>query len=466
MATIKLDNVAATASITIQLIKDYSMYTSEIISSNGTIFQSTDTSTTLTLRVYKGIEDITNKITDIRWSKFYFDNDELKEDYEWGLDKNNKSKITLYKDDIEEKSIIQASGYSNIEGTRELVTTARITMIKISDVYISDITPVNPSDNMMWMDTNNDPPILKLWDSELKVWKTSGADIPVVKNVIRNSNFWTDIDEYYELENSNQINTPTIITDYAKRWLTLQSKNSNSQSGGITQDIQYPISSNANYIFSFIAYKEAGYSGNVTVRIDSIDSNNRITSIVNQVEQINTSITSIDISFKTLNSTENLRIYVGTETRANSYFHITELSLFNSSVYYPWEPCPEDTDKQVNNKLDNDRLSVFNTLTENGNYRAIYESNGQYYIRGLYIIPEVAKKEDFDNLTTKVTTLENYDLNTKLTELQAKYDELQTKHNELQTKYDTDIASLDERLKALENQNSETETPSPETPNS
>ena len=78
MANIKLDNVAATASITIQLIKDYSMYTSEIISSNGTLFQSTDTDTTLTLRIYKGIEDITNKITDIVWTKFYFDNDELK----------------------------------------------------------------------------------------------------------------------------------------------------------------------------------------------------------------------------------------------------------------------------------------------------------------------------------------------------------------------------------------------------
>ena len=80
MAIIKLENIAATASITIQLIKDYSMYTSEIISSNGTIFQSTDTSTTLTLKIYKGIEDITNKITDIEWSRFYFNNDELVED--------------------------------------------------------------------------------------------------------------------------------------------------------------------------------------------------------------------------------------------------------------------------------------------------------------------------------------------------------------------------------------------------
>ena len=96
MAVIKLENIAATASITLQLIKDYSMYDSEIISSNGTIFQSTDTDTTLSLRVYKGIEDITYKITDIKWSRFYFQGDELVEDFDWGADKNNKHKVNIH----------------------------------------------------------------------------------------------------------------------------------------------------------------------------------------------------------------------------------------------------------------------------------------------------------------------------------------------------------------------------------
>ena len=199
MAIINLENIAATASITIQLIKDYSMYDSEIISSNGTIFQSTDTSTTLTFKVYKGIEDISDKIVDIEWSRFYFNNDELEEDTSWGSDKKNRPRVVLNKDNIEEKSIIQASGYSMIEGRRELVTTARITIIKISDIYISDITPINPSDKMMWMDTNLVPPTLKIWSDELGYWMTSGMEIPVIKNLIRNSNFWTNIDEYYEI---------------------------------------------------------------------------------------------------------------------------------------------------------------------------------------------------------------------------------------------------------------------------
>ena len=238
MAIIKLENIAATASITIQLIKDYSMYTSEIISSNGAIFQSTDTSTTLTLKIYKGIEDITNKITDIEWSRFYFNNDELVEDRNWGKDKKNKQKIILYKDEIEEKSIIQASGFSSIEGSRELVTTARITIIKISDIYISDIMPVNPSDKMMWMDTNKTPPTLKIWSGELGYWMSSGIDVPIVKNLKKNSNFWAPVDDYYTIENSNQIQTPVRISYQNKQWLKLESKNTNGQSGGVYQDIQ------------------------------------------------------------------------------------------------------------------------------------------------------------------------------------------------------------------------------------
>ena len=184
MAVINLENIAATASITIQLIKDYSMYESEIISSNGTIFQSTDTDTTLTFRAYKGVEEVTDKMASIEWSKFYFNNDELQEDPYWGTNKRNQKKVVLNKDDIEGKSIIQVSGYAIIDGNRELVTTARITMIKISDIYISDITPVDPSDKMMWMDTNSTPPTLKIWSEELGYWITSGMDVPIIKNLI------------------------------------------------------------------------------------------------------------------------------------------------------------------------------------------------------------------------------------------------------------------------------------------
>ena len=432
MAIIKLENIAATASITIQLIKDYSMYTSEIISSNGTIFQSTDTSTTLTLKIYKGIEDITNKITDIEWSRFYFNNDELVEDRNWGKDKKNKQKIILYKDEIEEKSIIQASGFSSIEGSRELVTTARITIIKISDIYISDIMPVNPSDKMMWMDTNKTPPTLKIWSGELGYWMSSGIDVPIVKNLIKNSNFWAPVDDYYTIENSNQIQTPVRVSYQNKQWLKLESKNTNGQSGGVYQEIQYPIQPNSNYIFSLIGYREGYLSQSVLIKIVSLNENGIATTIIEDDYSLGTNITSVSVPFTTLNDTKKLEIHLlTTDARVIRKVYVTELSLYNSSVYYPWELCPDDVDKQMNTKLDNSRTSVFNTLTDNGRFQAIYESENQYYIRAAYITPAIVEKAVFDALQTKVT-------------------ELETQLNNLKTQYTNDIKSLTERIAALE----------------
>lgn len=427
MAIINLENIAATASITIQLIKDYSMYDSEIISSNGTIFQSTDTSTTLTLKVYKGIEDISDKIVDIKWSRFYFENDELEEDIEWGSDKDNKSRVVLNKDDIEEKSIIQASGYSTIEGRRELVTTARITIIKISDIYISDITPVNPSDKMMWMDTNLVPPALKIWSDELGYWMTSGMDVPVIKNLIRNSNFWTGINEYYDIYNSSYINEPVRTYNQNKQWLTLRSKNNNSRSGGVYQEIQYPIVPNSNYMFSFIGYRESGYNGtDISIRIASINDRGVSTDIVNINKPLTFNIQTIEVPFTTNNDTTKIIIYLCTQDRSHSSFLVTELSLYNTSVYYPWELCPEDIDKQMNTKLDNSRLSVFDTLMDNGNYKAIYESGKQYYIRSEYITPAVAAASDLATLQNTVIQL-----STQLTALQNSYTTLQSNYSSL-----------------------------------
>ena len=468
MAVINLENIAATASITIQLIKDYSMYESEIISSNGTIFQSTDSDTTLTFRAYKGVEEVTDKMTSIEWSKFYFNNDELQEDPYWGTNKKNQKKVVLNKDDIEGKSIIQVSGYAIIDGNRELVTTARITMIKISDIYISDITPVDPSDKMMWMDTNSTPPTLKIWSDELGYWITSGMDVPIIKNLIRNSNFWTEINNYYIINRPESLEPLDRYSYMNKQWLTLVSKSAAEESAGVSQEIEFPIVKNSNYIFSFLAYRQStsGYNGrNISVKITSIDNKNKSTILVDKSYELQSNVSTIEASFVTKNDTEKIIVYIGTQRRSLCYFYITELSLYNSSVYYPWELCPEDIDKQMNTKLDNSRLSVFNTLVDNGAYKAIYESKGQYYIRTEYMVPEVPTRAELTEFVNKVnqivltcTTIKNdiailqstvSALGTKLNELESKYNTLQDKYNQLDSKHNTDIIVLTESISSL-----------------
>jgi outer membrane murein-binding lipoprotein Lpp len=208
----------------------------------------------------------------------------------------------------------------------------------------------------------------------------------------------------------------------------------------------------------------------INIIVESFDKNNNSSILIDKKEQLNTSITSVSVNFTTPNDVEKIRIYFCTEDRAQSSFYITELSLYNASVYYPWEPCPEDTDKQIGTKLDNNRLSVFNTLTNNNAYRAIYESENQYYIRSEYIVPAVVSQTDFDsaynNLSNRVTQLETKvaqletkynQLETKYNQLETKYNQLETKHNQLETKHtnevnaiNTELTNIKARLLALE----------------
>ena len=60
---------------------------------------------------------------------------------------------------------------------------------------------------------------------------------------------------------------------------------STNRRGGIRQDIQYPIVSNSNYIFSFLAYRENsnGYNGQkIFVGIYSKDDKNKIIKILEE----------------------------------------------------------------------------------------------------------------------------------------------------------------------------------------
>ena len=149
--------------------------------------------------------------------------------------------------------------------------------------------------------------------------------------------------------------------------------------------------------------------------------------------------------------TEKIIIQVLTKNKSRCISYVTELSLYNSSVYYPWELCPEDVDKQMNTKLDNNRTSVFNTLTNNGSFQAIYESENQYYIRAAYITPTIVEKTVFDTLSNKVTTLEN-----KCSSLETQYNTLSNKYNNLETQYNT----LSDKYNDLEKRIANLEKPS------
>lgn len=58
-------DVLTKASITIQIIEDVAIYKAQIFSSNGNIFGTTDKTSDISLVVWKGLTDITDRFNDI-----------------------------------------------------------------------------------------------------------------------------------------------------------------------------------------------------------------------------------------------------------------------------------------------------------------------------------------------------------------------------------------------------------------
>ena len=71
------------ASVVIEVIEDVEQYEATLVSTNGVILQPYDTSTTLVGSVLKNKIDVTNKIKDLRWSKWNPTEDNLIECPDW-----------------------------------------------------------------------------------------------------------------------------------------------------------------------------------------------------------------------------------------------------------------------------------------------------------------------------------------------------------------------------------------------
>ncbi|MGL4877898.1 hypothetical protein [Paraclostridium dentum] len=63
-------DVLTRASMTIQIIEDVAIYKAQLFSSNGNIFSLSETETDVHVKVFKALEDITAKFTDITWKRF------------------------------------------------------------------------------------------------------------------------------------------------------------------------------------------------------------------------------------------------------------------------------------------------------------------------------------------------------------------------------------------------------------
>ena len=385
-----------TATITLYKIEEVALYQAELISTNGNIFHPYDINTDLQFRVLLNNEDITDKFTDIEWVRYSQDSDIILEDQYWGSKYHGESFISITRDDVNRKCIIQANAYQEINKSRTCVASARITLIDINELYSNALPPEDPKEGTLWVNTATNPPVIYSWNSMFNKWVEVGKTTPFVRNLIQNSNFWKLNIEGFIEDNSESLEPIRVYNINDKEWAMLKSKHITNKdiSAGIFQATTYPLVKDSDYCLSFLAYKKrtVGYEGkNIYCKIVSVDIDNNHETILATTIPIKTEQeVQISIPFKTMNNTENIKCFIGVEPEKACDYYITQLSLYNTKGYYPWELSPEDVQLQLENKLNNDHMSVFNALTRNGAMEGIFiredeDGNEHYYFNASHL---------------------------------------------------------------------------------
>jgi hypothetical protein len=395
-----IKNVLTTASIVLSAVDDSYKYQAELISSNGELFQPYDTDTMLTFRIYKGFEDVTKNYNDIIWRRFSFDSDNIEEDNEWGSEYKGSSEIILNKNEVDGKCLIQVDAYDIIKNKRTIVATARIILIDVNEMFSSIYPPANPIDGTIWIDTNMTPSTIKIWDAINKKWNEVGKSDQAVRNLIRNSNFWTLNTKYYVTDDNTYLYPYSIKEIAGNRCLRLYSREKTPKgvSSGLAQRTLFPIKKNDTYTFSFkvFANMDNTYTGDaIYTKISSVDNLGMLTDIVAKLSTVkNTQFVQVTISFNTISTTESLHIYIGIEPEQLCDFYITELSLYNTNTFYPWELAPEDVAEILKNQETVSHEEVLKALTNDGEMKGIYETvnpetgKNDLYISGTFIKTE------------------------------------------------------------------------------
>lgn len=397
-------DVLVRTSITIQIIDDIALYKAQLYSSNGNIFSQRDENTELSIRVFKGVNDITAKFDDIEWKRFSSNSNNNEEDLLWGEQHKGKTNILITKEDINEKANIQCEVYGLIDNERTLIAADFITFIDINDLQGSIIPPENPKHGDLWLDISISPPRLMMWDSTLGQWieiTIAGKDR---RNLIRHSNFYKK-----NFESWNPVNNPILEIESmsGKKWARIKTISSNNDYCGISQIVD----ANAKGQYSFqmlseIYIQSSSPNGNSVVSFYSINESNKETLIKEQVYDINENVKIYTSTFSTLSDTKKIKVIISGQVDTTFDFVVTNIKLENHPEPTAWELALEDIQDALDQKVGNTAEEVFDSLTDGGKMQGIYidideHGNKNYYIAGRYIdAKNLVVRRQSDNVKT------------------------------------------------------------------
>ena len=414
-------DVLTRASITLQIIDDTVLYKAQLYSSNGNIFSQRDESSELYVRVYKGVDDITNKFTDIVWKRFTSDSQNNEEDLAWGEQHAGKTDIIITKEDIRSKANIQVEVYSIINGERTLVAADFITFIDINDLQGSDTPPENPKVGDLWLDTSVIPPRLMVWDSNLGMWVEVAVAGKDRRNLLRNSNFYKKSFDFW-----NPVNDPILEIESmsGKKWARIKSNAIKNDYCGISQTVNATAKGQYSFqMLSEIYIQSAHPNGDALVVFYSIDEHGKRTLIKEENYNLGTDIKTYTSTFSSLNDTQKIEVVISGSENSTFDFVVTNLKLENHPVPTEWELAIEDMQDALDQKVGNTAEEVFDSLTDGGKMQGIYvdiDEHGQknYYVSGRYIDAynlQVRRKSDnvqtfkideFGNVSIRATSLQ------------------------------------------------------------
>ena len=396
-----LKDLICRGALTLEVVDDLVLYKAELMSSIGNIFRNNDLSTDITVVVYKGLDDITNKFTDIEWKRFTFDSNG-EDDKTWGEKHKGKKTITVTREEILGKAVIQCGVYQNISGERELVAAQSITFIDVNDMTPSTTPPDNPKDGEIWIDSSVDPPIINIWDEEKGQWRPITTVGSSTKNLINNSNFWKGYD-FTDFTLTGKLNDYRIAPYQGKNYAQLRADGYDEEIRGFYQDIKKSYFPDETYILQANAYLldfTGMYDGGITLKVVDVTTKQgpNLEEIEVEKELVsetfklkNNKIDHIYTSFVMPTKITKLRVYVYGEIGKAFHIAITELSLSHNNKPHDWEMSDDDLQWKIDNKVSNDPKEVFNALTDNGKMQGIYTAinpetgNDDYYINANYI---------------------------------------------------------------------------------
>ena len=421
------------ASVVIELIEDVEQYEAVVVSTNGVILQPYDTSTTLIGTVLKNKVDITNKIENVRWTKWNPTKDNLLECPEWNEQHIGMSTIEVTKNDVDSKSIFAFEAYNSLG---QLLCTASICVIDINDLLVSTDEPKNPYVGQLWVDDSKEPATLYVWNGFK--WVIAGSVGAIVKNLLKNSSFMFNT-QYWDIVGDSRLSyAPYGIDHLGHRFVKLASDVVTDLNRGISQTTTDIIATKSEYSFQMIFYSVEStqtYSNNITVNINSIDSKGDKTTICTKTVSAEKDMKRMFLTFKTLSDTKDLQVEILGEADYRYNFYVGELALYNTWNDYPWTINPID----LKFSADYTQEELWNILSNNGKIQGIFTrinpETGQleYYINASYIGAgkmkaefmemyglKVLRKDDDGNPDNDVVTFEiteNGDVNLNVTQL-------------------------------------------------